>query len=142
MRGSSVEMDWVSCCPFTRTAYSRDRLVSGSVTLPSTAIRRLRSVCHSAAAKPISRSRAAAATFLSCGLSGGVVVKKINEGAINDQTRMRDGFIITKANGKTVNSIDDLKNIIGSDKQVTIEGVYPGYSEPFQYPLDLDDSGE
>jgi S1-C subfamily serine protease len=76
------------------------------------------------------------------GLSGGVVVKKINEGAINDQTRMRDGFIITKANGKTVNSIDDLKNIIGSDKQVTIEGVYPGYSEPFQYPLDLDDSGE
>jgi Do/DeqQ family serine protease len=76
------------------------------------------------------------------GLTGGVVVKKINEGAINDQTRMRDGFIITKANGKRVNSIDDLKNIIGSDKQVTIEGVYPGYSEPFQYPLDLDDSGE
>jgi Trypsin-like serine proteases, typically periplasmic, contain C-terminal PDZ domain len=76
------------------------------------------------------------------GITGGVVVKKINEGAINDQTRMRDGFIITKANGKDVKSIDDLKNVIGSDKQVTITGIYPGYSEPFEYPLVLDDSAE
>ena len=76
------------------------------------------------------------------GISGGIVVRKIKEGAINDQTRMRDGFIITKANGKDVKSLDDLKDIIGSDKQVTIEGIYPGYNEPFQYPLVLDDSGE
>jgi len=76
------------------------------------------------------------------GLSGGVVVRKINQGAINDQTRMRDGFIITKANGKDVKSVDDLKNVIGNNKQVTITGVYPGYSEPFEYPLVLDDSAE
>jgi serine protease Do len=76
------------------------------------------------------------------GLSGGVVVRKINEGAINDQTRMRDGFIITKANGKEVKSVDGLKAIIGTDKQVTIEGIYPGYNEPFEYPLVLDDAGE
>lgn len=76
------------------------------------------------------------------GIDGGVVVRKINEGAINDQTRMRDGFIITKANGKDVRSVDDLKNIIGTDKQVTITGIYPGYSEPFEYPLVLDDSAE
>ena len=76
------------------------------------------------------------------GLSGGVVVKKINEGAINDQTRMRDGFIITKANGKEVKSVDELKEIIGTQKEVTITGVYPGYNEPFEYPLVLDDSGE
>jgi|SRR5690242_18838220 len=74
------------------------------------------------------------------GLSGGVVVRKINEGAINDQTRMRDGFIITKANNKAVNSVDDLRNAIGNEKQVTIEGIYPGYNEPFQYPLDLSDA--
>src|SRR5690348_3735831 len=74
------------------------------------------------------------------GLSGGVVVRKINEDAINDQTRMRDGFIITKANNKAVNSVDDLRNAIGNDKQVTIEGIYPGYNEPFQYPLDLSDA--
>ena len=76
------------------------------------------------------------------GLTGGVVVKKINDGVINDQTRMRDGFIITKANGKPVTSLEDLKGIIGSQKEVTITGVYPGYNEPFEYPLVLDDSGE
>lgn len=71
------------------------------------------------------------------GLPGGVVVKKINEGAINDQTRMRDGFIITKANGKPVSTVDELNKAIGSDGELTITGYYPGYSEPFEYPLDL-----
>ncbi|MEO6289895.1 MAG: trypsin-like peptidase domain-containing protein [Ginsengibacter sp.] len=74
------------------------------------------------------------------GLDGGVMVRKINEGVINDQTRMRDGFIITKANGKNVKSVDELKSIIGSDKQLTITGFYPGYNEPFEYPLVLDDA--
>jgi serine protease Do len=76
------------------------------------------------------------------GLNGGVIVRKINDGIINDQTRMRDGFIITKANGKEVRTLDDLKKIIGDNNEVTITGVYPGYSEPFEYPLVLDDSGE
>lgn len=71
------------------------------------------------------------------GISGGVVVKKINSGAINDQTRMRDGFIITKANGKIVKSVEELSAVIGSSKEVKIEGVYPGYEETFEYPLDL-----
>jgi serine protease Do len=78
----------------------------------------------------------------SLGLSGGVVVKKINEGALNDQTRMRDGFIITKVNGKEVKTLDDLKNLIGTQKDITISGVYPGYNEPFEYPLTLDDTPE
>lgn len=76
------------------------------------------------------------------GLNGGVVVKKINEGAINDQTRMRDGFIITKADGKDIKSVDELKAIVGTSKQVTISGFYPGYNEPYDYPIVLDDSGE
>ena len=73
-------------------------------------------------------------------ITGGVIVKKINAGAINDQTRMRDGFIITKANGKAVKSVDELRSIIGASKDVKIEGVYPGYDETFEYPLDLADS--
>ncbi len=76
------------------------------------------------------------------GLSGGVVVKKINDGALNDQTRMRDGFIITKVNGKEVKTLDDLKNQIGSQSDITISGFYPGYNEPFEYPLSLDNSPE
>ncbi len=74
------------------------------------------------------------------GLAGGVVVKKINSGAIDNQTRMRDGFIITKANGKPVTSVAELKGIIGSSKEVKVEGVYPGYNEIFEYPLTLEDT--
>lgn len=72
------------------------------------------------------------------GLPGGVEVRKIKDGAINDQTRMRDGFIITSANGKPIRSLDDLKAIVGSSNEVTIEGVYPGYDETFEYPLILE----
>jgi len=76
------------------------------------------------------------------GLAGGVVVRKINDGALNDQTRMRDGFIITKVNGKDVKSLDELKNLVGNSTDITITGVYPGYNEPFEYPITLDDSPE
>lgn len=76
------------------------------------------------------------------GLPGGVVVKKINNGAIDNQTRMRDGFIITKANGKTVKSVEELKAVIGNSKDVKVEGVYPGYNEIFEYPLSLDDTSD
>ncbi|MBA2250163.1 MAG: trypsin-like peptidase domain-containing protein [Chitinophagaceae bacterium] len=74
------------------------------------------------------------------GVEGGVVVKKINDGVINNQTRMRDGFIILKANGKTVKTVDELRAVIGTSKDLTVQGVYPGYNEPFEYPLILDDS--
>lgn len=70
-------------------------------------------------------------------ISGGVVVKKIKEGAIMEQTRMRDGFIITLANGKPVKTVADLKAIVANSNEVTIEGLYPGYNEAFQYPLIL-----
>ena len=76
------------------------------------------------------------------GLNGGVVVKKINDGVLNDQTRMRDGLIITKLNGKDVKNMDDLRKLIGSQTSITISGVYPGYNEPFDYPLSLDNTPE
>jgi Do/DeqQ family serine protease len=74
------------------------------------------------------------------GIAGGVVVKKINNGVIDNQTRMRDGFIITKANDKAVKSVEELKAVIGSSKEVKVEGIYPGYSEIFEYPLTLDET--
>lgn len=74
------------------------------------------------------------------GLTGGVVVKKINpDGVINNQTRMRDGFIITKVNGKVVNSIEEMKAAISTSKTIKVEGVYPGYDETFEYPLLLEE---
>jgi serine protease Do len=76
-----------------------------------------------------------AKTARELGISGGVIVKKINDGAINNQTRMRDGFIITRANGKEVKSVDDLRAAIGTTKESKVEGIYPGYDALYEYPL-------
>ena len=76
------------------------------------------------------------------GIAGGVVVKKINNGVIDNQTRMSDGFIITKINDKVVKSVEELKAVIGSSKDVKVEGIYPGYSEIFEYPLTLDETSD
>ncbi len=72
------------------------------------------------------------------GVAGGVIVKKINEGALNDQTRMKDGFIILKVNDKEVKSVDEMKTIVGSNKTITISGFYPGYDGVYEYPISLE----
>ncbi len=74
------------------------------------------------------------------GVAGGVIVKKINEGTINDQTRMKDGFIILKVNDKEVKSIDELKAAVGVNKSITVSGFYPGYDGIYEYPLSLDNN--
>ena len=71
------------------------------------------------------------------GVPGGIVVKKINEGALNDQTRMKDGFVILKVNDKEVKSTDELKAAIGNNKSITISGFYPGYDGVYEYPISL-----
>lgn len=72
------------------------------------------------------------------GVAGGVIVKKINSGALNDQTRMKDGFIILKINDASVKSVDEMKSIIGTNKNITVSGFYPGYDGVYEYPITLD----
>jgi serine protease Do len=73
------------------------------------------------------------------GIAGGVIVKKINEGgALNDQTRMKDGFIILKVNDKNVKSVEEMKSLVGAEKNITISGFYPGYDGIYEYPISLD----
>ncbi len=72
------------------------------------------------------------------GIPGGVVVKKINEGALNDQTRMRDGFIIIRVNETDVKNVEEFKKVVGSDKSITISGFYPGSDGIFDYPITLE----
>ena len=72
------------------------------------------------------------------GVSGGVIVKKISDGALSDQSRMRDGFIIVKVNDKEIKNMDELSNAIGSSKSVTISGFYPGSDGLYDYPIMLD----
>ncbi len=71
------------------------------------------------------------------GVIGGVIVKKIKEGALNDQTRMKDGFVILKVNGKEIKSVTELKEAVGNEKSVTISGFYPGYDGLYEYPITL-----
>jgi Do/DeqQ family serine protease len=71
------------------------------------------------------------------GVTGGVIVKKITAGALNDQTRMKDGFVILKINDKDVKTVDELKAAVGSSKTLTISGFYPGYDGVYEYPITL-----
>ena len=74
------------------------------------------------------------------GITGGVIVKKIKpDGALDKQSRMKDGFIILKINDKPVNSIDELKKTIGTEKDITVSGFYPGYDGLYEYPISLGD---
>ncbi|RYY49170.1 MAG: PDZ domain-containing protein [Chitinophagaceae bacterium] len=76
------------------------------------------------------------------GVDGGVIVKKINKGAIMDQTRMHDGFVILKVNDKNVKTVEELKSTVGANKAITISGFYPGYDGLYEYPLTLGDGSE
>jgi len=73
------------------------------------------------------------------GVDGGVVVTRIKEGALNDQTRMKDGFVILKVDDENINSLEQLKTAMQSKKTLTISGFYPGYDGLYQYPISLDE---
>jgi S1-C subfamily serine protease len=76
------------------------------------------------------------------GIAGGVIVKKIKPGVLNDQTRMRDNFVILKVNDKSVNNIDELQKVVAGKSTLTFSGFYPGYDGVYEYPVSLDGSGE
>lgn len=73
------------------------------------------------------------------GVKGGVVVKKINEGVLNDQTRMKDGFIILRINNQEVKNVGDLNKALADQKTVNITGFYPGYDGLYEYMINLGD---
>ncbi len=69
------------------------------------------------------------------GIRGGVAVKDIKKGGIIDEaTTMEEGFVITKVKDKTINSIEDLEEIImRSQGGVMVEGFYPGDPNTYYY---------
>lgn len=76
------------------------------------------------------------------GVSGGVVVNKLNPGGVLGSARVQPGFIITgivtndgEIEINTIEELNDaLQNRIGT---VRITGIYPGYDQPYTYPLNL-----
>ncbi len=73
-------------------------------------------------------------------VKGGVVITKITSGLIDEQTRMRDGFVVLKVNGTDVISVEELNQAMTkSPKRVLLEGFYPGYDGVYQYPIDINE---
>jgi len=69
-------------------------------------------------------------------ITGGVQVNGIKEGIINDQTNMKEGFVITKLNGKPVTSVEDLKTALATvNGNFQLEGKYPGDDETYYYGI-------
>jgi Do/DeqQ family serine protease len=70
------------------------------------------------------------------GIDGGVEIKAINDGLISDQTTIKKGFIIIRANNKAVKTVDDFnKAVESSGNSMVLEGIYPGYEGVYQYAI-------
>jgi Do/DeqQ family serine protease len=70
-------------------------------------------------------------------ISSGVVVKQLGQGVLTDQTRIKEGFIITKVNGNKVSTVDELKDSLkNAGNSAIISGIYPNNpQEEYKYAL-------
>jgi len=70
-------------------------------------------------------------------LEGGVIVKKLGQGILTDQTKIKQGFIITRVNDTKVSSVDELKAALrNAGNTAIITGVYPNRPQTeYQYAL-------
>ena len=58
-------------------------------------------------------------------IENGIKVARVSSGKFRIHG-IREGFVITQINNKTVSSVDDIKNIIkGADGGIYVEGIYP-----------------
>lgn len=76
------------------------------------------------------------------GIKGGVIVRSFNDKSPFNKTRMEQGFVILKVNGKEVLSVNDFRKALegATDGTAKLEGIYPGYTDgAFTYPLRLSD---
>jgi S1-C subfamily serine protease len=71
-------------------------------------------------------------------ISGGVKVKNLSMGKLRKNTDMREGFIITKVDGQSVSSVEDLTRILSKKKGgVMLEGVYEDLPGEYYYAFGL-----
>jgi Do/DeqQ family serine protease len=77
------------------------------------------------------------------GVKGGVVLKSFADNSAFSKTRVQEGFVILKVDGKPVATVDEFRKAIeaAGSNTVKLEGIYPGYSDGvFTYPLKLSDT--
>jgi serine protease Do len=74
------------------------------------------------------------------GIKGGVVVRSLVENGLMERSRVQEGFVILKINGKDVLSVDDVKKALEeSGATAKLEGIFPGYEGVYQFPLRLNE---
>lgn len=72
-------------------------------------------------------------------IAGGVKVKQLLSGKLRRQTQIREGFIITKVDGKPVNSPEDIRKALESKVGgVLLEGVYEDIPGPYYYGFGME----
>ena len=72
-------------------------------------------------------------------IKGGVKIKSIDEKGAFSKTRIEEGFIIIRINGKEVLTTDELSKELekAGNSSVKVEGVYPGYEGVYPYTIKL-----
>lgn len=69
-------------------------------------------------------------------VKGGVLVKSVAENGLMDKSRIQEGFIILRANGQEVKSVEELTAILQKTTgTIKLEGVFSGYEGVYTYPL-------
>lgn len=71
----------------------------------------------------------------SLGVTGGVLVNGIGSGIIQQQTNMKEGFVILKAGAVNVNSIEQLQSALEKNPSVKLQGVYPDADGVYYYNI-------
>jgi S1-C subfamily serine protease len=67
----------------------------------------------------------------------GVMIKQLGQGLLADQTRIKEGFIITKVNNTKVTTVEELKGALKqAGNSAVISGIYPDApGTVYQYAL-------
>jgi S1-C subfamily serine protease len=70
------------------------------------------------------------------------MVKKITSGGPFSQTRMQEGFVITRINETEINNLEDLRKALSAARSysLSVEGFYDGYNGIYRYPVTLPES--
>lgn len=72
------------------------------------------------------------------GLKNGVVVKKLQNGLIKNNTPIKEGFVITKIGNKVIKDVSDIKEVLeNAQGGVLIEGRYKNSTKNDYYALGL-----
>jgi serine protease Do len=69
-------------------------------------------------------------------IKGGVIVKAVTENGLMDRSRIQAGFIILRANGQEVSSVEEFQKVLEkASGTIKLEGVFAGYEGVYTYPL-------